>query len=123
MEVYLYEELTKKVIGAAITVHKTLGPGFPEKVYQKALVEEFLKQNITFSREKRVEIYYEDKLVGYEIMDFCVDNKLVIELKIGPKILDIHSKQVVSYLKAMKYRLGLILNFGTSKLEIKRVIL
>ena len=115
--------MTEKIIGAAINVHKKLGPGYPEKIYQRALSEEFKKQEVPFNREEKFRVFYGDKDVGYEIMDFCAYNKIAIELKAVREIMDLHSKQLVSYLKGRKIRLGLILNFGKSKLEIKRVIL
>ena len=120
---YLYSDLTEKIIGAAINVHKKLGPGYPEKIYQRALSEEFKKQEVPFNREEKFRVFYGDKDVGYEIMDFCAYNKIAIELKAMREIMDLHAKQLVSYLKGRKLRLGLILNFGKSKLEIKRVIL
>ncbi len=120
---YLYSDLTEKIIGAAIRVHKELGPGYPEKIYQRALAEELRKQEIPFNREEKFRVFYDDKDVGYEIMDFCAYDKIAIELKAVREIIDLHSKQLVSYLKGRKLRLGLILNFGKSKLEIKRVIL
>ena len=120
---YLYSDLTKKIIGAAINVHKILGPGYPEKIYQRALLEEFKKQGVPFVREERFRVFYDDKDVGYETVDFCVYDKIIIELKAAREIMDLHSKQVVSYLRGTKLKLGLILNFGKSKLEIKRIIL
>jgi len=119
---YLHSELTKKIIGAGIEVHKQLGPGFPEKIYQRALAEEFRKQKMTFVREKKFQIQYNGKEVGYDFMDFCVDDKIVVELKAVREIMDLHAKQLVGYLKSGNLKLGLILNFGKSKLEIKRVI-
>lgn len=119
---YIYSELTNKIIGAAIEVHKNLGPGYPEKIYQRALAEEFRKQKIPFTREETFKVFYGDKDVGYEVIDFRVYDKIVVELKATREILDIHAKQLVSYLKATKLKLGLVLNFGKSKLEIKRVI-
>lgn len=120
---YLYSDLTEKIIGAAIAVHKELGPGYPERIYQKALSLELKKQEIPFNREEKFRVFYEGKDVGYEIMDFCAYDKIAVELKAVREIMDLHSKQVVSYLKGRKLRLGLILNFGKSKLEIKRIIL
>lgn len=120
---YLYADLTQKIIGAAINVHKQLGPGYPEKIYQRALAEEFKKQKILFRREEKFRVFYNDKDVGYEIIDFCAYDKIAVELKAMREIMDLHAKQVVSYLKGRKLRLGLILNFGKSKLEIKRIIL
>lgn len=120
---YLYRDLTEKIIGAAINVHKKLGPGYPEKIYQRALSEEFKKQKIPFNREETFRVFYDDKDVGYETMDFCAYDKIAIELKTVREILDLHSKQLISYLKGRKLKLGLILNFGKNKLEIKRVII
>ena len=119
---YLYSDLTKAIIGAALTVHKTLGPGFPEKIYQKALQEEFRKQNISFVREKQIKVFYEGKDVGYTVVDFFVYDKIIVELKAAKLILDVHTKQVIGYLKTTSLKLGLVLNFGKSKLEIKRVV-
>lgn len=120
---YLYSDLTEKIIGAAIIVHKELGPGYTEKIYQRAMSEEFKKQKIPFKREELFRVAYKGKDVGYEIMDFCAYDKIAVELKTVKEILDLHAKQLVSYLKGRDLRLGLILNFGKSKLEIKRVIL
>jgi len=115
--------LTKKIIGAGIEVHKQLGTGFPEKIYQRALAEEFRKQKMTLVREKKFQIQYNGKELGYDFMDFCVDDKIVVELKAVREIMDLHAKQLVGYLKSGNLKLGLILNFGKSKLEIKRVII
>ncbi|MEK9178350.1 MAG: GxxExxY protein [Patescibacteria group bacterium] len=119
---YLYSDLTQKIIGAAIKVHKELGPGHPEKVYQRALAEEFKKQNIPFNREEMFKVYYAGKNVGYETIDFLAFDKIAIELKAARKILDLHAKQLMGYLKGANLKLGLILNFGKGQLEIKRVI-
>lgn len=120
---YLYSDLTKRIIGAAINVHKELGPGHPEKIYQRALSEEFKKQKIPFSKEEVFRVFYNNKDIGYETMDFCAYDKIAIELKAVREILDLHAKQLVGYLRGRNLRLGLIFNFGKSKLEIKRVIL
>ena len=76
-----------------------------------------------FRREEKFNVYYENKNVGYEVVDFIVMDKIIVELKAVKEIMDLHAKQVVGYLKTRKLKLGLILNFGKSKLEIKRVIL
>ena len=120
---YLYSDLTEKIIGAAINVHKVLGPGYPEKIYQRALSEEFRKQAVPFNKEERFRVFYNDKDVGYETVDFCAYDKIIIELKAVSEIMDLHSKQIVGYLRGRKLKLGLMLNFGKSKLEIKRIIL
>ncbi len=120
---YLHSDLTEKVIGAAIKVHKELGPGHPEKIYQRALTEEFKKKKkIPFTKEEKFQIFYGNKNVGYETMDFVAFEKIAIELKAVREIMDLHAKQLVGYLKGANLKLGLILNFGKSQLEIKRVI-
>ncbi|MBI2039567.1 GxxExxY protein [Candidatus Microgenomates bacterium] len=119
---YPDSDLTDKIIGSAIEVHKKLGPGYPEKIYQRALAEEFRRRSIPFTREETFRVIYEGKDIGYEVMDFRVYKKIVVELKAVREIMDLHAKQLVGYLKAAKLQLGLILNFGKSKLEIKRVI-
>ena len=120
---YLYIDLTDKIIGAAIRVHKGLGPGYPEKIYQRALAKEFQYQGIPFKKELNFRVGYKGSDVGYEIIDFCVYDKIAVELKAVKEIMDLHASQLVGYLKAAKLRLGLILNFGKTKLEIKRVII
>lgn len=120
---YLYSDMTEKIIGAAIRVHKKLGPGHPEKIYQRALTHEFRDIKIPYKREVKLDVFYGDKNVGYENVDFIVFDKIIVELKATKEIMDLHAKQLVGYLKAAKLKLGLILNFGKSKLEIKRVIL
>lgn len=119
---YLYSDLTGKIIGAAIKIHKELGPGFPEKIYQRALAEEFKTVGVPFKREQTINVYYNNRNVGYETVDFVVYEKIIVELKAVKEIMDLHAKQIMGYLKAVKMKLGLILNFGKSKLEIKRVI-
>lgn len=119
---YLYSDLTGKIIGAAMAVHKELGPGYPEKIYQRALSEELGKQRIPFNREEKFNVLYNGRSVGYEVMDFLAFGKIAIELKATKEIMDLHAKQLVGYLKGAGLKLGLILNFGKSKLEIKRII-
>ena len=119
---YLYSDSTNKIIGLAIKVHKELGSAYEEKVYQRALYLEFQHNKLRFEREKEIEIKYSLVTIGKKKLDFVVEDKVVIELKKSDDINDVHIAQVVSYLKAMNLKLGLILNFGRSKLQIKRVI-
>ena len=119
---YIYSNLTEKIIGAAIKVHRELGPGHPEKIYQRALAEEFKKQKTPFNREEMFKVYYRGKSVGYETIDFVAFDKIAIEMKATKEILDLHAKQLMGYLKGANLKLGLILNFGKSQLEIRRVI-
>ena len=118
---YEFESISNKIIGAAIEVHKKLGPGFVESIYQNALKYELNLMNIPFETEKRIEVYYKDKLVGLHRLDLLVNNEIVVELKAMKDILSGHISQVVSYLKATEIKTGLILNFSKQKLEIKRV--
>lgn len=122
MTKYLYNNLTEKVIGLAIKVHKELGSAYEEKVYQRALYLEFQRNKLKFEREKEVNIKYGPVTIGKKKLDFIVDGKVVVEIKKADSIDKVHIAQVVSYLKVLGLRLGLILNFGGSKLQIKRVI-
>lgn len=117
------EGLAKKIIGLAIGIHKEIGPGFPEKIYQRALGISLKQGNVAFEKEKKFRILLRNELLGYQLIDFLVENELVVEIKAIEEIKNLHISQVVSYLKATSKRLGLILNFGQAKLQIKRVIL
>lgn len=116
--------LTDKVIGAAIEVHKILGPGYLEGVYEEALVHELQLRNIPLERQKVININYKDKPVGEGRLDLLIDKCLVVELKAVNELADIHVAQVLSYLKTTGLQLGLLINFNTKYLRdgIKRVI-
>ncbi|AJQ25989.1 GxxExxY protein [Pelosinus fermentans] len=116
--------LTDKVIGAAIEVHRILGPGYLESVYEEALVHELQLRNIPLERQKVININYKDKAVGEGRIDLLVDQCLIIELKAVNELADIHVAQVLSYLKTTGLQLGLLINFNTKYLRdgIKRVI-
>ena len=120
----LYKEESYRIIGAAMEVHKVLGCGFTEPIYQEALALEFNARNIPFEREKELTINYK----GIEInkkyyADFVCFGKIILELKTVDHIIDEHYSQVLNYLNITKYRLGLIINFGEIPLTTKRVIL
>jgi GxxExxY protein len=120
------EALIQKVIGAAIEVHKHLGPGFIESVYDTALCHELTLQNINFERQKEMDIVYKGIKIKGQRLDFLIEDQLIVELKAVDTILPIHVVQVTSYLKATRLRIGLILNFKTRLLTsggITRVIL
>ena len=120
---YPYLDLTGEVLESAIKIHKKLGPGFNESVYQKALNIELSKKDIPFENEMEVYLIYDGIEVGRQRMDIVVDEKFILELKAISGISEVHMAQVISYLKATGLKLGLILNFVKPKLEIKRVIL
>jgi len=114
--------LTGKVIGLAIKIHKNLGPGYTEKIYEKALIHELTKDNIEFSNQIAIEVPYDSIKLGKQRIDFIVANEVVVEIKSVSKIIKIFESQLISYLKATSKRVGLILNFGRKRLEIKRLV-
>ena len=122
MEAKELNGLSNKIIGIAIEVHKELKAGFNEKIYQRALEEEFIKHNINFEREKVIRVEYKNKFIGEQRIDFLIESELILELKSIERIGNIHIAQILSYLKSLDKRLGLILNFGETKLGIKRVV-
>lgn len=100
-----YSDLTEKIIGAAIEVHKKLGPGFVEKLYHKAVARELKKQGLKLRSQVKIDVRYDKAKIGFQVVDFLVEDKVVVELKAAEK------------------EIGLILNFAKSKLEIKRVVM
>ncbi len=118
------EKETYSVIGAAMAVHNELGMGFLENVYQEALEHEFKINKIPFEREKRININYKDTILqSYYIVDFVCFNNVLVEIKASKNISGIDKSQLINYLKATKLEKGLLINFGTQKLEYKRIIL
>ena len=120
---YLYSASTDKIISLAINVHKKLGPGFIEKIYEKALGHELEKSKINFKKQKQIKVKYDDVLLGDQRLDFLINNEVIVELKAVSEINEIHLAQMISYLKAASMKVGLILNFAKNKLGIKRVVL
>jgi GxxExxY protein len=119
---YKYSELTGKIIGCAMEVHKALGNGFQEVVYQRSLELEFELQGLGFAREFEMPIYYKQKHVGTRRADFLVENKISVELKAIIKLEDVHLAQAINYLEAYNLEVGLLINFGSKSLDFKRVI-
>lgn len=119
---FLYGDLTDKIIELAIKVHKRLGPGFVERIYEKALSYELNKANINHEAQKLIKIKYDDLLLGDQRVDIMVEDKIIVESKAVSELNDIHQAQMISYLKAADKKVGLILNFAKPKLEIKRVM-
>jgi GxxExxY protein len=114
-----------EVIGAAIEVHKELGPGFLEAVYEEALAIEMIERNIPFERQKLIAVQYKGRPIGEGRLDFLVGNRLIVELKAIDALHPIHTAQVMSYLKTTRLRLGLLINFNSVILKngIKRIVL
>jgi GxxExxY protein len=119
------DELAHRVIGAAIEVHRHLGPGFLEGVYEDALAVEFQVREICYERQKLIAVFYKGKSVGEGRLDFLVAECLIVELKAVDELASIHKAQVMSYLKTTRHRLGLLINFNVPVLKhgLQRVIL
>jgi len=115
-------DLTEKIIGAAIEVHKRLGPGFLESIYENALVVELRKRSLKVDQQRQIAVQYDGVEVGKHILDLFVEDTIVVELKAIKNLEDIHFAIVRSYLKAAGRRHGLLLNFQKPTLEVKRVI-
>ena len=112
--------LTGDVISCAVKVHKYLGSGYLESVYESALAYEFSKRGIEFERQPSLQVWYEDYLVGQYVEDFIVEKKLLVELKALKNVNSVCEAQLLNYLKVTGLTIGLILNFGTTKLQIMR---
>jgi len=122
MEDYKYKEITGKVIGAAMEVHKELGNGFQEVIYQRALALELPYYDLNFNREFEMPIYYRNTQIGTRRVDFFVEDKISVELKAIIKLEDVHLAQAKNYLEAYNIEVGLLINFGSKSLEFKRLI-
>jgi GxxExxY protein len=114
--------LSHRIIGISIEVHKKLGPGFQEKIYEEALLREFEKSSIEFEKQKVVRVDYDGVGLGNQRIDLLINGEVILEIKACTKIIPIHRNQIISYLKTTNKKLGLILNFGRSRLEVKRVV-
>ena len=114
-------EITESIIAAAIAVHRELGPGFLESIYEQALAVEFALRGIAFIRQHPVPLFYRDHQIGEHRLDFLVENKIVVELKALETLENVHFAIVRSYLKAAGLADGLILNFSSMPLTVKRV--
>ena len=120
-----YKDITEKIIGASFEVHKFLGNGFQEVIYQKALAWEFSRVALSYEREIEQNIFYKDLQdpIGTRRADFVVEEKVLVELKAIIVLEDVHLAQVLKYLKAYKLEIGLLVNFGSKSLTSKRLVL
>ena len=116
-----YEELTEKIIGCAMQVHRTLGNGFQEVIYQRALAIEMGYQGLSFEREKEMEIFYRGENIGTRRVDFFLESCIMVELKAIIQLEDVHLAQAMNYLEAYNMEIGLLINFGARSLQFKRV--
>lgn len=120
-EQYAFSELTSKIIGCALEVHKTLGNGFQEVIYQRALEIEMNLAGIDAKREFEMPIYYRDYKIGTRRVDFLVTGTVSVELKAVTKLEDVHFAQAINYLEAYNMEIGLLINFGEPSLVVKRL--
>ena len=121
-EQYKYSELTSKIIGCSMEVHKILGNGFQEVIYQRALQKEMAIQGVSFAREFEMPIFYKEEQIGTRRVDFLVEEVVSVELKAVAKLDDVHLAQAINYLEAYNLEIGLLINFGGKSLEFRRLI-
>jgi len=119
----IFKELSYEIINSALEVYKKLGYGFLEKVYENSLLIVLKKKGIKAEKQVPIKVYFDGEVVGDYFTDILVDDKIILELKTAPKIIDAHRFQTLNYLKATGIRLGIVINFGEDKLEYKRVVL
>jgi GxxExxY protein len=119
---YRYSELTGKIIGSSMEVHKFLGNGFQEVIYQRALAIELSNAGISFEREKEMPIYYKNEQIGTRRVDFLIEGVISVELKAMTQLENVHLAQAINYLEAYNIEIGLLINFGAKSLEFKRLI-
>lgn len=118
---YKYSEETSNIIGCAIEVHKILGNGFQEVIYQRALALELKLQGIKYHREFEMDIFYKNEKIGNRRVDFLIDDKISVEIKAVIQLEDVHLAQAINYLEAYNLEVGLLINFGSKSLEFKRL--
>jgi len=119
----IHAELSERILGCCIRVHKALGPGFLEKIYEEALCLELEKAGLKYERQKPVLILYDGKPIGEHRLDLLIETLVVVELKASAGIEDVHLATARSYLKATALQLALVVNFARPTLDIKRVVL
>ena len=118
-----HNELTRAIIGAAMEVHSTLGPGFLESVYEEAMAIEFNLRKMPYERQKAIPVMYKGEKAKDFFCDFLVDGKVLVELKALKAITNVEESQVLNYLKATGLQVGLLINFGEQSLRYKRLVL
>ena len=121
-EKYYKSDIKARIIACAQKVHRVLGNGFQEVIYQRALEIEFQKEGLKFEREKEMDIIYEENLIGARRVDFLIDNDIMVELKALTKLEEVNVAQLINYIEAYKVKIGLLVNFGAKSLEVKRYI-
>ena len=116
-----YAEITEKIIGCAMKVHRELGVGFQEYIYQRALEIELVNASIKFIREYEMPVYYSGEKIGIRRVDFFVEDKIMVELKAITELDDVHLAQGLNYLEASGHEVGLLINFCAKSMQFKRL--
>ena len=122
VDLAVFKELTGKIIGCAMQVHRVLGTGFQEVIYQRALSIELEQNGIVAQRELEMPIYYRDREIGSRRVDFLVNETVLVELKALHELNETHHAQIINYLEAYRLPIGLLINFGAPSLEFKRFV-
>jgi len=122
MDKYLHKDLTHKIIGAAFEVYRELGYGFLEKIYERALIHELNSQGLVVENQKSIQVFYKGQSVGDYVADLWVDGKVIVELKAEKEMNPKHEAQLINYLKTTNSKVGLLINFGQSKCQPKRIV-
>ncbi len=122
MEKLLYEKESYQIRGACFDVWNAFGSAFKESVIEKSLAKEFKERGLSFERQKRLNVFYKNEKVGVYVPDFVVENKIILEIKVKPILVQEDKRQFWYYLRGSQYRLGFLVNFGSKKLEIVRRI-
>lgn len=117
----IYKELSFKIMEAVFEVHNALGPGFTENIYEEALVKELNLRGINFESQKTIKIYYKGEKIGEYKLDMVVEGKIILELKAASELNELFESQLISYLKATKLKLGILINFGSKRVSYKRI--
>lgn len=118
----IYKELSYRVMECAYEVHNVLGPGFPETIYEEAMVRELKRRQISHETQKRVEVSYKGEKIGEFRLDLIIENKVILELKAVGELSKLFEAQLYSYLKATQLKLGILINFGSRRVESRRVV-
>lgn len=116
-----FNDCTSKIIGCAMRVHSTLGNGFQEVIYQRALAIEMGLEGLAFQREMEMPVFYRDKQIGTRRVDFFLEGEIMVELKVIIQLEDVHLAQAKNYLEAFNMQTGLLINFGSKSLTFKRL--
>jgi GxxExxY protein len=117
----IYPELSYDIMSVVFEVHNHLGPGYPEEIYQRAVEMEFLSRQIFYEEQKAVQVMYKGKQVGVFRLDMVVDGKIILEFKAVSELNDLFKQQTLSYLKSIGLKLGILINFGSQRIEYVRI--